>query len=133
MHPPLLKSLHGNPDLQLLKPENQTPTHVTPLIASLADGLVQEDLVVVGPPPPPKNKALLETQKNAAHARLCKLVEKAKSPKYVDNKVRLAPKSRFLKSVEIAHEKYSVCTFIYVKGFYPYNSVNRLAISLLCR
>jgi DNA (cytosine-5)-methyltransferase 1 len=108
VHPPLLKSLIGNPDLQVLKPENQTRTHVTPLIASLAQGLVQEDLVVIGPPPPPQNKALLERQKNAAHTRLCKLVEKAKLSKYVDNKVQLAPKSRFLQSVGIAHEKYSV-------------------------
>jgi DNA (cytosine-5)-methyltransferase 1 len=100
----------------VLKPENQTPTHVTPLIASLAQGLVQEALIVVGPPPPPQSKALLETQKNAAHARLCKFVERAKLPKYVDEKVQLAPKSRFLKSVGIAHEKYSVRTF-YVKDF----------------
>ena len=112
VHPPRLKLLLGNPDLQVLKPENQTCTHVTPLIASLAQGLVQEDLVVVGPPPPPQNKALLEVQKNAAHTRLCKLVEKAKLPKYVDNRVQLAPKSRFLQSVSIAHEKYSVCKIL---------------------
>jgi DNA (cytosine-5)-methyltransferase 1 len=110
--PPPLNSLLGNLDLQVLKPENQNPTHVTPLVASLAQGLVQEDLVVLGPPPPPQNKALLETQKNAAHMRLCKLVEKAKQKnKYLGEKVQLARKSRFLRSVEIAHEKYTVRIF----------------------
>jgi DNA (cytosine-5)-methyltransferase 1 len=131
-HPPPLKSLLGNPDLQVLKPENQTPTHVTPLIASLAQGLVQEDLVVVGPPPPPQNKAQLEREKNAAHTRLFKLVENAKLAKYVDDKVRLAPKSRFLKSVSIAHEKYSVCTF-YVKDFLPTYTSSDVGWRFHCR
>ena len=135
-HPPHLKSLIGNPDLQVLKSENQTPTHVTPLIASLAQGLVQEDLVVVGPPPHPQNKAVLEQQKTAAYARLCKLVKNAKLPKYEDGKVQLAPKSRFLRSVQIGHEKYSVCALVHStwKFFAQiYRRYRRSAISLLCR
>ena len=38
----------GNPDLAVLRPENQHPTHVTPLIAALAAGLFREQLVVLG-------------------------------------------------------------------------------------
>ena len=38
----------GNPDLAVLRPENQHQTHVTPLIASLAAGLFREQLVVLG-------------------------------------------------------------------------------------
>lgn len=41
-----------NPDLAVLRQENQNSTHVTPLIASLARGFVNEELVVIGPPPP---------------------------------------------------------------------------------
>jgi len=124
-HLPPLRSFLGNPDLQVLKPENQTPTHVTPLIASLAQGLVYEDLVVVGPPPPPQNKLLLETQKNAAHARLCKLVKKAKQArKYVDEKIHFTPKSRFLRSVEIEHEKYSVCISYVVRFLLTRGSID---------
>lgn len=38
----------GNPDLAVLRPENQHQTHVTPLIAALAAGLFREQLVVLG-------------------------------------------------------------------------------------
>lgn len=38
----------GNPDLAVLRPENQLRTHVTPRIAALAAGLFREQLVVLG-------------------------------------------------------------------------------------
>ena len=38
----------GNPDLAVLRPENQHQTHVTPRIAALAAGLFREQLVVLG-------------------------------------------------------------------------------------
>ena len=38
----------GNPDLAVLRPENQHQTHVTPRIAALATGLFREQLVVLG-------------------------------------------------------------------------------------
>ena len=44
----LLPSTMGNLDLAVLRPENQRPTHVTPLIAALAAGLFREQLVVLG-------------------------------------------------------------------------------------
>ncbi|TFK56344.1 S-adenosyl-L-methionine-dependent methyltransferase [Heliocybe sulcata] len=57
--------LSGNPDLAVLQPRNQNPTHVTPLIASLAANLFRERLIVVGPPPPRKDRAELQQEKEA--------------------------------------------------------------------
>ncbi|KAI0747841.1 S-adenosyl-L-methionine-dependent methyltransferase [Daedaleopsis nitida] len=50
---PAVLQLHtriGDLDLTVLRPENQKPTHVTPLIDRLAWGLFHERLQVVGPP-----------------------------------------------------------------------------------
>ncbi|KAI0296344.1 hypothetical protein B0F90DRAFT_1746816 [Multifurca ochricompacta] len=44
-------SIMGNPDIAVLRPENQRPTHVTPRIAALATGLFREQLVVLGRKP----------------------------------------------------------------------------------
>ncbi|KZT09519.1 S-adenosyl-L-methionine-dependent methyltransferase [Laetiporus sulphureus 93-53] len=46
--------LTGNIDLAILRPENQSHIHVTPLIDQLAYGLFQEHLQVVGAKPPNK-------------------------------------------------------------------------------
>ncbi|OCH84951.1 S-adenosyl-L-methionine-dependent methyltransferase, partial [Obba rivulosa] len=52
--PPPRRPWHaGDLDLLVLRPENQTRTHVTPSIARLAEGLFGERLVVVGPRPKP--------------------------------------------------------------------------------
>ncbi|KAJ4485596.1 S-adenosyl-L-methionine-dependent methyltransferase [Lentinula aciculospora] len=51
-----------NIDLAVLKPENQTPTTVTPLIASLAQQYFRENLRVVGARPP-KNSQKKHEQK----------------------------------------------------------------------
>ncbi|KAJ7150376.1 S-adenosyl-L-methionine-dependent methyltransferase [Mycena filopes] len=56
----------GNPDLALLRPENQSPTHVTPLIGALAEGYFHEDLEVVGPPSAKPNIVKIKTQKDQA-------------------------------------------------------------------
>ncbi|KAI1797446.1 S-adenosyl-L-methionine-dependent methyltransferase [Ganoderma leucocontextum] len=45
------KTMTGNPDLAVLRPENQRPTHVTPLIDTLALGLFREHLQVIGAAP----------------------------------------------------------------------------------
>jgi len=113
--PPPIKSLLGaDLDLAVLKAENQTQTHVTPLIASLAHGLVHEELFVVGGRPPPQNKALAEAREKAAHARLQELVRKAKIlPGQPRVDVRpledpIKPRSIYLKSVRINGEMYQV-------------------------
>ena len=46
--PSRLPASVGNPDIAVLRPENQRPTHVTPHIAALAAGLFREQLVVLG-------------------------------------------------------------------------------------
>jgi DNA (cytosine-5)-methyltransferase 1 len=109
---PPIQSLLGDLDLAVLKPENQTPTHVTPLIAKLAQGLVKEELVVIGPPPPPVDKDVLTAE--AAHQHLKELIITAKGrptrPRVEINKKRdfWGRGSRFLRSVEINGDLYKV-------------------------
>ncbi|KAF8899291.1 S-adenosyl-L-methionine-dependent methyltransferase [Infundibulicybe gibba] len=105
--PPLL-ALVRNPDLAVLKPENQNPTHVTPRIAALAQGLIRENLVVVGPPPSPKNKNILEIQRQKIRDRVCELLKWAHRFKEIDyrREDRLSYTSRFLKAVTINGEVY---------------------------
>lgn len=119
-----MKSITGNPDLAVLKPENQTPTHVTPSIAALAQGLVTEQLTVLGPPPtPPLNEATLTEQRNAMHERLCHLITMAKvQPKKIRTKQsnHYDPQSPYLKVIEINHETYHVRELLYgLTSFVP--------------
>nr|VWP01255.1 Glucans biosynthesis glucosyltransferase H (EC [Ganoderma boninense] len=44
-------TMTGNLDIAVLQPKNQRPTHVTPLIDTLALGLFREHLQVIGAPP----------------------------------------------------------------------------------
>ncbi|KAG5642233.1 hypothetical protein DXG03_003378 [Asterophora parasitica] len=73
---PLIKALAGDLDLAVLKKENQNATHVTPRIAVLVQGLVREELVVVGERPPRVDKALKAAQQEAASNRLVELANK---------------------------------------------------------
>lgn len=109
--PILKKSRSGNPDLAVLKAENQTQTHVTPTIAMLAQGLVTEQLVVLGPPPTTSsnNTALAEQQK-AAHKLLWQLITAAKLP---PEKIKIThgdqyPQSPYLRAIKINHINYDV-------------------------
>lgn len=112
-----MKSAIGNPDLAALKPENQTRTHVTPSIAVLAQGLVTEQLIVLGPPPaPPLNEATLTEQRKAAHKHLCGLITTAKvQSKKIRAKQsdRYDPQSPYFKAVVVNHETYHVCELLY--------------------
>lgn len=120
--PPPIKSIIGNPDLAVLKPENQTPTHVTPSIALLAQGLVTEQLIVLGPPPPPPpKKGALAAQEEAAHKRLCHLITAAKVRRKsvnVKRSDRYGPQSRYLKAIEINHETYRVRVLTIQAGWF---------------
>ncbi|KIM47705.1 hypothetical protein M413DRAFT_15837 [Hebeloma cylindrosporum] len=73
---PMRKGLIGNPDLAVLKAENQNPTRVTPRIAKLAQGLFREELMVVGGAPPPVNKAEEESNRKKMSARLRRLISR---------------------------------------------------------
>ena len=120
-HLPKYKALIGNLDLAVLKAENQNPTHVTPRIAALAQGLVREELVVVGPPPPARNKDLLQIENKRAYDHLCQLIVKAKKKvKDIDYKKgdRAAVHSEFYRAVEVEKEIYQVCTSGYIFYFW---------------
>ena len=101
----------SNIDLVVLKAENQYFTHVTPRIATLAEGLVREELVVVGPRAPARNQDLLQLEKKKAYDYLCRLIVKAKKEiKDVDYKKedRVSVHSEFYKAVEVEKEIYQV-------------------------
>ncbi|KNZ81672.1 DNA (cytosine-5)-methyltransferase 1 [Termitomyces sp. J132] len=121
--PPPIKALMGNLDIALLDRENAVSTHVTPLIASLAQGLVSEDLVVVGVRPPPDNKTSKEKQKLAAHQRLCELILKAKGERKMVE--RIGQDSRYPTAVVINGETFRNGDFVVIprshdnyKGYY---------------
>jgi DNA (cytosine-5)-methyltransferase 1 len=95
----------------VLKVENQNPTHVTPRIAALADGLVRETLEVVGPRVPTRKRDHLQLEKKKAHDYLCRLIAKAKKEvKDIDYKKddRVSVHSEFYKAVEVEKEIYRV-------------------------
>ena len=103
--------LSSNLDLAVLKVENQNPTHVTPRIAALADGLVRETLEVVGPRAPTRKQDLLQLEKKKAYDYLCRLIAKAKKEiKDIDYKKedRVSVHSEFYKAVEVEKEVYRV-------------------------
>jgi DNA (cytosine-5)-methyltransferase 1 len=103
--------LSSNPDLAVLKVENLNPTHVTPRIATLAHGLVRENLVVVGPPAPALKQDFLQLEKKKAYDYLCRLIAKAKKEiKDIDYKKedRVSVHSEFYKAVEVEKEIYQV-------------------------
>ena len=115
----------------MLKAENQTPTHVTPRIAALADGLVREELVVVGPRAPARKQDLVQLEKKKTHNYLCRLIAKAKKEiKDIDYKKddRVSVHSEFYKAVEVEKEIYRVCMIFpllldivfYIFGVYPF-------------
>ncbi|KAG6901728.1 hypothetical protein C0995_008696 [Termitomyces sp. Mi166 len=110
--PPPIKALMGNLDIALLDRENAVSTHVTPLIASLAQGLVSEELAVVGVRPPPENKTLKERQKLTAHQRLCELILKAKKERKIVE--RTGRDSRYPEAVQINGETFQNGDFVVI-------------------
>ncbi|KXN85700.1 DNA (cytosine-5)-methyltransferase 1A [Leucoagaricus sp. SymC.cos] len=109
IHAGLLVDLR-NPDLAVLKPENQNPTHVTPLIASLARGFVNEELVVIGPPPAKgPDDTMLNKERMAQLSMLWRLIERAKRGMLdVDWKKedRITPRSNYLRKISVGGESY---------------------------
>lgn len=109
--------LIGNPDLSVLKTENQNATHVTPFIASLALGLVNETLRVVGSPLPQPDKNELQRNKAKRLKRVKELLDRARKEKR-DVVWKKADRVRwgYLKKIQIEGETYSVrlvsiCTY----------------------
>lgn len=113
---PRTRGLVGNLDLAVLKTENQTPTHVTPRIASLAHGLVREELVVIGPPPPRPDKQLLMSQRKKAFQLLWQYLQKAQRKRNIDHqredRVRFGG-TTYLKALEVDGEIVKVWFFMF--------------------
>jgi len=111
--PPLMKKgLIGNPDLAVLKAENQNPTRVTPRIAKLAQGLFREELMVVGGAPPPVNKAEEENARKKMLARLRRLISLAmKEKKKINHNKnnRISVMADLYTAVDIEGTTYRVC------------------------
>lgn len=110
--------LIGNPDLSVMKSENQNATHVTPFIASLALGLVNETLQVVGSPLPPVNKDEQYRNKVRRYKRVKELLDIArKEKKDVDWKKPDRVRLIYLKKVSIEGETYNVRSYLllYIK------------------
>ncbi|KAI8998552.1 S-adenosyl-L-methionine-dependent methyltransferase [Trametes punicea] len=73
-------NVSGNLDLAVLRPEMQNPTHVSPLVDSLALGLFHEHLKVVGPPQKRPSKHALRLKQRAMLTALLTLINSAKEP-----------------------------------------------------
>ncbi|KAJ7776611.1 S-adenosyl-L-methionine-dependent methyltransferase [Mycena maculata] len=114
----------GNPDLALLKPENQSPTHVTPLIYKLATGYFDEGLQVVGPEPMSPTKAEVEMERAKALQFLKDCVEKVRSP---IKRVALSTDARrpgwsggYMKEAKVGDDVYQTGDFVLIrKGHSP--------------
>ncbi|RXW18572.1 hypothetical protein EST38_g7283 [Candolleomyces aberdarensis] len=107
----------GNPDDAALKEANQNATQVTPLIAKLAEGYVEEKLRVVGPRPPQPSKAELDRNEKDRRSRICELVHKGKKKKknvHWEKEDRIQRSSRFINRVRVEGEMYEVGDVIVV-------------------
>jgi DNA (cytosine-5)-methyltransferase 1 len=123
VHPAVLIGLR-NPDLTVLKQENQNQTHVTPLKASLARGFVNEERIVIGPPPPkekggPKDDASLIREGKARLGSLWKLIERVRRG-VLDvewkKEDRVTPRSNYLRKVYVGGEVYQVSAAPILRG-----------------
>ncbi|KAK2464749.1 hypothetical protein APHAL10511_003167 [Amanita phalloides] len=111
------RALLGNPDLAVLKPENQNVTHVTPRIAELIQGFVREEIYVIGARPPLPDKKQIEVLEQNAYARLCSLIRRAHTTKKSidwNKEDRLVPGSDYVRSMNIDDQKYHVGDFVLV-------------------
>ena len=110
----------GNPDLAVALPERLNPTHVTPRIANLAFGLVQEELRIVGARTPTTWKDNWEKSSAARARRVEDLILQAKIHKPrikwgTQDKVQLG--SKFLKKVIVEKTEYFVSPSLLARPF----------------
>ncbi|KAJ7508728.1 hypothetical protein B0H11DRAFT_1966459 [Mycena galericulata] len=107
----------GNPDLALLKPENQCATHVTPRIAELADGFFEEQIQVIGAKPLAPKPADIEIQKLKAFRFLKDSIARLLSPeRKVFPTERLSWRhGRYSQEAKIGDETYRSGDFVLIK------------------
>ncbi|KAL0951895.1 hypothetical protein HGRIS_008552 [Hohenbuehelia grisea] len=109
-----------NIDTAVLRPENQTPTHVTPLIGRLAQPYVNESLQVVGPPRPLVDPAVEQTRREKElqlkRVRMKRLIRKtryaeSRNPEITDVEYErswFVGKGPFLEKIKLRGEVYAV-------------------------
>ncbi|KAI0778984.1 S-adenosyl-L-methionine-dependent methyltransferase [Trametes elegans] len=104
-----LVSSTGSLDLAVLRPENQNPTHVTPHIDNIAQGLFEEHIQVVGPPPKAPPPLSSKRRRDAMHLAIAKLANREN-----DNNIQLEfPRNQRLhdqywKCVVVDHTRYTL-------------------------
>ena len=101
----------GNVDLAVLKRENQTQTHVTPLIDSYANGFFREKLYVIGPPlkrPPALSREAQTTIRSQLLRLLGKVVRNKHPIVNLSSSNRLKPNSSYWNHVIIDNVEYQV-------------------------
>lgn len=114
--------IRGNPDDAALKEANQNATQVTPRIAELAEGYVQEILRVVGRRPPQPNKTHFEKNQKERWNRVIEMMRQGRKKKkamHWDKEDRIQRGSRFVKRVRVEGEIYyvSLCEFLNIQGW----------------
>ncbi|KAF7303103.1 Mitogen-activated protein kinase [Mycena kentingensis (nom. inval.)] len=103
----------SDPDLAVLRPENQAQTHVTPLIGRLADGYFTERLRVVGAEPLRDHDATRRQKAEARFFRRCLLRARKRDPR-----LEYPPEERHencTRHVKVDGDEYSVNDFVLVK------------------
>ncbi|TFK42046.1 S-adenosyl-L-methionine-dependent methyltransferase [Crucibulum laeve] len=111
---PKNRAMIGNPDLAVLKPENQNTTRVSPRIAALSEGLIREVLDVVGPPPVREDKAIVQAREKRAFLRLWEYIKIAKKVKNWNSfrEDRISPGSEYYTKATVDGKTYEIGDFI---------------------
>ncbi|KAA1471594.1 S-adenosyl-L-methionine-dependent methyltransferase, partial [Dentipellis sp. KUC8613] len=98
-------------DLAVLRPEQQNPTHVTPLISVLAAGLFRERLVVVGPRPAQPSRAAARRRRDREGEtimRACAAAHSADRRASAVKQWQLARGSEFLTKLKVRDTVYEI-------------------------
>lgn len=103
-----------NIDHAVLRSENQSATHVTPLISARAKGYFLEELQVVGARPPTPKTRDVKREARRIYQELCLLIARANQPaKEVDFQIadQVSANSKYAKKVKITFSANDIQVF----------------------
>ena len=108
----------NNLDLEVLKPENQVQTHVTPFINHLASNPVffRESLHVIGPEPkPPSAQEVIQRQKKLSNRLkdVCAAFHRSRTNLVFPRDAAVSPRSNYWKCVSINGIVFSVSPYLF--------------------